>query len=74
MCVSHPAAEALRGLQGIKYVTISPVLPTLHALWETLERDDVRQHCNNTRETVARIRHNVKKHIRNYYHTSDAVC
>ena len=64
--VTHPAAEAVRRLEGTKYVTISLVLPAIYKLFGNLEKDYLQQHWDDTTVPVASIGHNVKGARRKY--------
>ena len=66
VCVTHPAAEAVRRLEGTKYVTFSLVLPAIFKLLDNLEKEYLRQHWDDTTVPVASIGHNVKEAGKKY--------
>ena len=66
VCVTHPAAEAVRRLGGTKYGTIFRVLPAIYKLLGNLEKDYLRQHWDDTTVPVASIGHNVKEARKKY--------
>ena len=66
VCVSHPSAETVRRLKGIKYMTISLVLPTIYKLLGNLEKDYLRQHPEDTTPPVAGFGHTLKEARKKY--------
>ena len=66
VCVTHPAAEAVRCLEGTKHATISLVLPAIYKLLSNLEKDYLQQHWDDTTVPVASIGHNVKEARKKY--------
>ena len=61
VCVTHPAAEAVRCLEGTKCVTFPLVLPAIYKLLCNLENSYLRQHWDDITVPVASIGQNVKE-------------
>ena len=72
VCVTHPAADVVRRLEGTQYVTISLVLPVISKCFRNLEKDYLPQHWDDATVPVASIGHSMKEARKQYL--TDLTC